>query len=145
VIRSLSKHPQRGKENEMGLQDSTVGAAIAVDDMGKAKEFYEGKLGFSGGEEVDDGGVTYQCGDGTRIHVFPSPGNAGKSEATQAGFEVDDLESVVDELSSNGVEFEQYDSDPIKTDEKGIAQLGSAKVAWMKDPDGNVLALTDGG
>ena len=61
----------------MGLQDGSVEAVIAVSDMGKAKEFYEGKLGLSDGAEEDDGGVTYTCGGGTRIHVYPSPDNAG--------------------------------------------------------------------
>ena len=41
-----------------------------------------------------------------------------------------------------GVQFEQYDTDPIKTNEKGIAEPGGGtKVAWFKDPDGNVLGL----
>ena len=127
----------------MGLQDSKVGAAIAVEDMAKAKEFYEGKLGFTGGEEVGDGPASpTECGDGTTIHVYPSPENAGKSGATQAAFKVDDLEGLVDELSSKGVEFEHYDTDPIKTNEKGIAQLDDTKIAWFKDPDGNVLGST---
>jgi catechol 2,3-dioxygenase-like lactoylglutathione lyase family enzyme len=125
----------------MGLSDSPVGATIAVSDMERAKEFYEGKLGLENGRDVDDGGVTYPCADGTEIHIFPSPDGAGKSGATQAGWEVDEIESVVDELTSSGVQFEQYDVDPLKTNEKGIAQPGDAKVAWFKDPDGNVLGL----
>jgi hypothetical protein len=48
---------------------------------------------------------------------------------------------VVDELSSNGVTFEQVDQGPIKTDEKGIATLGDSKTAWFKDPDGNTLGV----
>lgn len=39
--------------------------------------------------------------------------------------------------------FERYD-DPIKTDDKGIADVGPIKSAWMKDPDGNVLGITGG-
>jgi catechol 2,3-dioxygenase-like lactoylglutathione lyase family enzyme len=128
----------------MGLSSYKVTPAIAVSDMGKAKEFYEGKLGFSGGEEQGDGGITYPAGEGTAIHPYPSPDNAGKSGATLAFFDVvDDVEKVVDELSSNGVTFEQYDMDPIKTNEKGIAEFEGLKVAWFKDPDGNILALGD--
>jgi hypothetical protein len=45
-------------------------------------------------------------------------------------------------MSSKGVTFEQYDVDPIKTTEKGIAELPDGeKVAWFKDPDGNILAV----
>jgi catechol 2,3-dioxygenase-like lactoylglutathione lyase family enzyme len=123
----------------MGLNDLKVTPAIPVNDMAKAKEFYEGKLGLSGGEEIGDGGHTYPAGEGTQIHIYPSPGHTG-SGATLAFFEASDVEKVVDELSSAGVTFEQYE-DPIKTNEKGIADLETDKVAWFKDPDGNILAV----
>jgi catechol 2,3-dioxygenase-like lactoylglutathione lyase family enzyme len=124
----------------MSLSNYAVSAAVAVSDMDTATEFYEGKLGLSGGKDVGDGGRTYECGDGTEIHIFPSP-NAGQSASTVAGWGVDDVEGVVDELTSRGVTFEQYD-EPLKTDEKGIATIGDDKVAWFRDPDGNTLALT---
>jgi catechol 2,3-dioxygenase-like lactoylglutathione lyase family enzyme len=125
----------------MSLSNFKVTPSIAVSDMGKAKEFYEGKLGLSDGEDIADGGITYPCSGDTQIHVYPSPDNAGKSGATLAFFDVDDAEKVVDELSGKGVAFEQYDMDPIKTNEKGIAELGDDKIAWFKDPDGNILAI----
>jgi hypothetical protein len=53
------------------------------------------------------------------------------------------VEGMVNELSSKGIEFEQYDTDQIKTNEKGIAELGDIKVAWFKDPDGNTLAVAN--
>lgn len=125
----------------MGLSDSPVGATIAVSDMERAKEFYEGKLGLSGGVDQADGGRTYSCGDGTTLHVYPSPTGAGKSEATLAGWWVGDVEATVDELASSGVTFEQY-GEPFNTDAKGIARFeGNAMGAWFKDPDGNVLAI----
>ncbi len=124
----------------MSLSDSEVGPAIAVSDMERAKEFYEGKLGLSGGEDQGDGGRTYRCGGGTRIHVYPSPGNAGKSGATLAAWAVDDVEATVDELTAKGVTFEQY-GEPFNTNEKGIATFDGMQVAWLKDPDGNVLAI----
>jgi len=124
----------------MGLSDAKVGAAIAVSDMQRAREFYEGQLGLTGGEDTGDSGHTYPCGGGTELHIFPSAG-AGKSESTIAGFTVDDVETTVDELSGKGVAFEHYD-DPVNTDDKGIATFDDLKGAWMKDPDGNVLAIT---
>lgn len=127
----------------MGLQDCKVGVTVPVSEMARATEFYEGKLGLSGGQEQGDGGVTYQFAEGTRLHVYPSPDNAGKSGATIAGFQTDDVEGMVNELSSKGIEFEQYDTDQIKTNEKGIAELGDIKVAWFKDPDGNTLAVAN--
>ena len=126
----------------MGLSDGVVEAVIAVSDMDKAKEFYEGKLGLSGGTEEGDGGVTYTCGDGSKIHVYPSPDNAGKSGATLAGGVVSDVDATVDELAGNGVSFEQYD-EPLKTNEKGIAEMGEIRSAWFKDPDGNIMAVAN--
>jgi catechol 2,3-dioxygenase-like lactoylglutathione lyase family enzyme len=124
----------------MSLSDSRVEPTIAVSDMAKAKEFYEGKLGLSGGDDQGDGGHTYPCGGGTGIHVYPSPDNAGKSGATLAGWLVQDVEATVDELTAKGVTFEQY-GEPFNTDQKGIAKLGDIVVAWFKDPDGNTLAI----
>jgi catechol 2,3-dioxygenase-like lactoylglutathione lyase family enzyme len=124
----------------MKLSTSRVEAIIAVSDMERAKAFYEGKLGLSGGEDGADGGRTYDCAGQTRIHVYPSSGNAGKSGATLAAWEVDDVEATVDELAGNGVTFEQY-GDPFNTNDKGIAELGETKTAWFKDPDGNILAI----
>ena len=124
----------------MTLKDCKVEAIIASSDMTKAKEFYEGALGLSGGPETQDGGITYECAEGTLIHVYPSE-HAGKSGATIAAWATEDVDGTVDELASKGVQFEQYDMDPIKTNEKGIAEFGGDRIAWFKDPDGNILAV----
>src|SRR4030095_16763583 len=91
--------------------------------------------------EIGDGGITYPCGAGRAIHIYPSPDNAGKSGGTIAAWEGENLENTVDELIANGVSFEQVHSDRIKTNEKGIAALGDDRVAWFKDPDGNVHGI----
>jgi len=86
--------------------------------------------------------VAYRCGEGTVIHVYLSPDHAGKATATLAGWYVDDVESIVDELVFNGVAFERHDEGPTTTDEKGIATFdGGARVAYFKDPDGNTLSI----
>ena len=122
----------------MRLNDSKIVAVIAVSDFAKAKEFYESKLGLTGGEDMGDGAVLYRGSEGTAVHVYSTP-HASPSEASRAGWEVDDLDATVDELTSNGVSFEQYDE--LKTNEKGIAELGAIRAAWCKDPDGNVLGF----
>jgi catechol 2,3-dioxygenase-like lactoylglutathione lyase family enzyme len=125
----------------MGLSRYKVAAAVAVSDMDRAREFYEGKLGLSVGIDSGDN-VQYQCGKGSVMHVYLSPEHAGKSTATLAGWGVDDIEEVVDELTSRGVTFEHYDEGPIITDERGIATFeGDAKVAYFRDPDGNTLSI----
>ncbi len=124
----------------MGLSDGRVGAAIAVTDMDRAVEFYEGKLGLRSDGDDPDGGRTYQCGGATTLHVFPSP-LARASGTTAAGWTVEDVEGLVDELIANGVTCEQYSEGPFATDEKGLARMGAYVGAWVKDPDGNVLAI----
>ena len=120
----------------LGKADATP--MIAVKDLDRARKFYEETLGLS---EVDDFGEGFMLKSGdTRLSVYRSE-FAGTNKATALTFDVDDIESVVDELGSNGVAFEQYDEGPMKTDEKGIVTLGDTKGAFFKDPDGNTLGL----
>jgi catechol 2,3-dioxygenase-like lactoylglutathione lyase family enzyme len=121
----------------MGLSRYKVAPGVAVSDMDRARDFYEEKLGLSVGIDSGDN-VQYRCGEGTMFHVYLSPEHAGNSTATLAGWGVEDIERVVDELASKGVVFERYDEEPIITNEKGIATFErDAKVVYFKDPDGN--------
>jgi catechol 2,3-dioxygenase-like lactoylglutathione lyase family enzyme len=126
----------------MGLRDSRVEAAIAVSDLEAARGFYEGQLGLTPGDEEPGQGVRYPCGDGTRIFIYLSVDNAGKSPATLAGWSVDDLEATMEELAARDVVFEQYDQPGLKTDERGVFDAGRFRAAWICDPDGNTLAIT---
>jgi catechol 2,3-dioxygenase-like lactoylglutathione lyase family enzyme len=126
----------------MGLSDSRVGALAAVSDLDRARRFYEGQLGLVPGEEEEQG-VTYPCADGTAIFVYLSPDNAGRSPATVAGWFVDDLDQTMEELASRGVTFERYDQPGLKTDERGVFDAGRFRAAWIKDPDGNTMALNE--
>ena len=129
----------------MRLGEYKVVAGLAVSDMEAARKFYEGKLGLTRWTGLEDNRA-YQCGEGTVLHVYLSPDHAGNSTATLASWYVEDMESVVDELTSKGVTFERYDEPPITTNEKGIATFeGGAKVAYFKDPDGNTLSVAQGG
>jgi len=124
----------------MALQDCKVGPALATADIGRAREFYEGKLGLEG-EDGPGGARVYECGGGTGLFVYPSPEHAGRSTATLAGWEVPDVEALVDELSANGVTFEQYDGEQMKTNEKGIVEFDGMKAAFFRDPDGNTHSI----
>jgi catechol 2,3-dioxygenase-like lactoylglutathione lyase family enzyme len=126
----------------MNLADARLTASIAVSDMATATRFYEEKLGLSAVREQADGSRIYDSRGGAGLHVYPSPASAGKTAGTQATWYVEDLEAIVDGLTASGVAFEQYDDPPIKTNEKGIAgTAGDGTVAWLKDPDGNTLAI----
>jgi catechol 2,3-dioxygenase-like lactoylglutathione lyase family enzyme len=126
----------------MGLSECRVEATMAVSDLDRARRFYEQQLGLVPGEQEDEA-VRYACGQGTRIFVYVSPENAGRSTATLAGWFVDDLDQIMDELASSGVVFEQYDQPGLKTDERGVFDGGPFRAAWIKDPDGNTMALTE--
>jgi catechol 2,3-dioxygenase-like lactoylglutathione lyase family enzyme len=111
---------------------------IPAKDLEKTRRFYEDILGFSV-EREDPGGITYQSGR-TQFNLYPTQ-FAGTAQHTLVGWKVDDIESVVDDLTSKGVTFEQYDMGELKTDAKGIATMGPDRGAWFKDPEGNILSV----
>jgi catechol 2,3-dioxygenase-like lactoylglutathione lyase family enzyme len=127
----------------MSISDYPAGPVLATADMKAAREFYEGKLGLSANNEPDAEGVPYiyPCKGDTALSVYLSPDHAGKSTATLVGWDVDDVEKVVDELTENGVSFEQYDDEGMQTNEKGIIEGDGFKVAFFRDPDGNTHSL----
>jgi len=120
------------------LQRFPLHAYIPAKDVARARRFYEDKLGFQPKEEVA-GGVAYEFGDGTACFLYPTP-NAGTSKASQAFWQVDDVEREVAELKSRGVEFEDYDM-PGERSPSGVITAGGAKAAWFKDTEGNILAI----
>jgi len=120
------------------LQKAPMYAYIPAKDVSRAREFYEKKVGFKPGEEIA-GGVSYEFGKGTGCFLYPTP-NAGTSKASQAFWQVEDVEREVAELKARGVKFEEYDMPGMKT-VNGIATAGGAKAAWFRDSEGNTLAL----
>ena len=125
----------------MGLTDGSVEATIAVSDLDRARHFYEDQLGLAPGD-VEEQAVRYPCADGTRIFIYLAPDNAGKSPATLAGWFVDDLDATMAVLASRGVVFELYDQPGLRTDANGVFDGGDFRAAWITDPDGNTLALS---
>ena len=131
----------------MSLSSYRLNAQAAVTDMARAEEFYEGKLGLSAVRTGADGSKVYASGGNASLVVYPSPDHAGGSTATLATWYVDDVEQMVDELTSKGVTFEHYEGMlesgfDYGTDERGISpRAGGGKVAWFKDPDGNIFSI----
>ncbi len=122
------------------LTNSPLYAGFAVDDLERAKSFYADTLGA---RVIDIGGLlSLQAGNGYAVLIYPKPSHV-PAEHTILNFPVDDIEAAVDELRAAGVEFEQYDEGPIKTNEKGIATPGP-KQAWFRDPAGNILSVIEG-
>ena len=121
------------------LQNSPLYAYIPAKDVSRARKFYEEKLGFKAAREEAAGGVVYEFGKGTACFLYPTP-NAGTSRASQAFWQVDDIEREVAELKKRGVKFEDYDL-PDMRKEGSIFTGGGAKAAWFKDSEGNILAV----
>lgn len=125
-------------------QESILGASklvafVATTDRAKARAFYEGVLGL---RVVDDSpfAVVFDA-NGTMLRVT-SVEKHSPAPFTVLGWEVASIETTVQRLNAAGVEFQRYpgmnDTDPL-----GIWRApGGARIAWFKDPDGNVLSLT---
>jgi predicted enzyme related to lactoylglutathione lyase len=120
------------------LQKSPMYAYLPAKDVARARQFYEQKLGFRPKQELGEG-VVYEFSEHTACFLYKTP-NAGTSKASQAFWQVDDVEREVAELKSRGVQFEEYDKPDMKT-ENGIFTSHDGKAAWFKDSEGNILAL----
>jgi catechol 2,3-dioxygenase-like lactoylglutathione lyase family enzyme len=126
-------------ENEVKtvLADAMLVTTVAVTDLERARRFFHEQLGLSPLEETPFA-IRFAAGKGTQFSVRRGQPNAGQ---TVAHFEVDDLESVVRDLTARGVTFEEYESPKTIN---FIAQIGPARGAWFKDADGNVFGVREG-
>jgi catechol 2,3-dioxygenase-like lactoylglutathione lyase family enzyme len=121
------------------LRDKDAVANLAVKDLNAARKFYEGILELepvgSEGDEV----VVYRSGKST-LNVYRSK-EAGTNKATAVTWQVgDEVNAVVQALKAKGVTFEHYDMPGLKLE--GDVHVGyGMKVAWFKDPDGNILNI----
>jgi catechol 2,3-dioxygenase-like lactoylglutathione lyase family enzyme len=121
------------------LGDKEAVATLAVRDLAVARRFYEGTLGLKPLNAQGEEAVTYQSG-ASRVIVYRSQ-FAGTNKATAANWLVGkDIEEIVAGLAERGVPFEHYDL-PGLTRQGHVHSAGDFKTAWLKDPDGNIIAL----
>ncbi|HLP11655.1 MAG TPA: VOC family protein [Flavobacteriales bacterium] len=114
-------------------------SSFSVDDIQKAREFYSKVLGLDIATPM--GQLELTLSGGNTVFIYAKPDHT-PATYTVLNFVVDDLDKVVDRLALRGVTFEQYNIPPyIKTNEKGIADQGTQRMAWFKDPAGNILGL----
>ena len=122
------------------LKDTDAVATLAVKDLSVAGRFYEQTLGLSRAGSEDQEAIMFESGD-TTINVYRSS-FAGTNKATALTWAVDDVEDVVRTLKGKGVKFEHYDM-PGMRHEGDLHVAGDFKVAWFKDPDGNILSVVN--
>ena len=127
--------------NDSALGNAKLVAFIPTTDPAKARAFYQGVLGLRLASDEAPFALVFDAG-GTMLRVTtvqehrPDP-------FTVLGWDVSGIEALVERLAAAGVEFLRFpgmnDSDP-----HAIWKApGGARVAWFKDPDGNVLSVTE--
>lgn len=128
------------------LKNGRIATRIPCQNLARAREFYADKLGLEPSEERP-GGLLYRCASG-EFALFQSAG-ASPGTFTQMGWEVDDIDATVAELSKRGVEFEEVDVPGLKTVD-GIAEVAGnypskggkgERAAWFRDSEGNMLGI----
>ena len=124
----------------LGNKDAV--ATIAVKNLEVAKKFYDGTLGLTQVGAEDGELLVFKSGN-SRINIYRSQ-YAGTNQATALKRDVGDgLDDVVKALRGKGVTFEHYDM-PGMTRKGDVHICGNMKVAWFKDPDGNILNVVSG-
>jgi catechol 2,3-dioxygenase-like lactoylglutathione lyase family enzyme len=129
------------------LGNSTLVALLPCVDLEGAKAFYGGVLGLKegtvpGSAETAEQGILYECGGGTKLAIYQRP-TPTTADHTAAGWIVDDVDPIVDALIAKGVKLEVYDMPGMEFDDRGVVSMGRGKGAWFKDPEGNILSISD--
>ncbi len=120
------------------LKESKAFGSFSVDDLQKAKKFYGDVLQLHVADNPM-GLIELHFGEDHKTLIYPKPGHQ-PATFTVLNFPVENIEKAVDELTGKGVVFEQYEY--LHTDAKGISRNPDGpKVAWFKDPAGNILAV----
>jgi catechol 2,3-dioxygenase-like lactoylglutathione lyase family enzyme len=122
------------------LNEHDAVATIAVQDLKVARRFYEQILGLAVVSTQGDDVIELKTGN-TRIDLYKST-YARTNKATTLAFDVGkELTSLVADLRKKDVPFMHYDDLPGTTRDGDIHSAGDVKLAWFRDPEGNILAL----
>jgi catechol 2,3-dioxygenase-like lactoylglutathione lyase family enzyme len=128
------------RDKELAVKARRISAVLCSSDLAKSQTFYEQVMGLSLSAETIPNHLLFDCGDGTTLLVYGRPAPS-KADHTQVRFWTDDVECDVAELESRGAVFEDYDFPTLKTVGHVATTPGIGKSAWLKDPDGNTLAI----
>ena len=128
------------------FKDAKAFSSFSVDDLSRAKTFYGQKLGLDVTEirmAEDVSVLTLRLAGGGRVLIYPKP-NHTPASFTVLNLPVDSVDRAVDALIERGVRPEIYRDGPVRTDERGISRGEGPKIAWFKDPAGNILSVVEG-
>lgn len=118
-------------------------SSFAVNDTEKAKQFYSETLGLKVTDAEMHGILNLHIAGDNTVLIYPKP-NHVPATFTILNFTVGNISEAVADLNKQGVKFEIYDEPNFKTDEKGVFHGGGPKIAWFKDPAGNILSVIEG-
>ena len=121
------------------LSTAPVMTILPVKNVERARQFYEHKLGLEPLGFAADGNFVFACAGNATLGLIPKP-EGTKAEHTALSFEVENAAEAVKKLEAGGVVFEDYDLPGLKT-VNHVCVLGSDRVAWFKDTEGNILCL----
>ncbi|MNE03345.1 Glyoxalase-like domain protein [compost metagenome] len=122
------------------LKNKNSSAIVAVKDLDRARAFYSDVLDLNLADTGNEGMLGYRTGN-TWLTVYKSD-FAGTNQANAVTWDVGvELDDIVAALKAKGVAFEHYDEMPREGD---VHVCGSLRLAWFKDPDGNILHLVGG-
>jgi catechol 2,3-dioxygenase-like lactoylglutathione lyase family enzyme len=111
-------------------------SGFSVDDIPAAKAFYSDVLGLTVTEQ--NGMLNLEIGGNKHVLVYPKS-NHEPATYTVLNFPVGDIETAVDQLRADGVQFQMYPN----VDDKGIFRGGGPLIAWFTDPAGNILSVLE--
>jgi len=122
------------------FKDAKAFSSFAINNLQKAKEFYGQTLGLKISERPE--GFELNLAGGKTVFLYPKP-NHTPASFTVLNFPVNDIDEAVEQLTALGVRLEKYNQPDLKTDEKGIMRGPGPKIAWFKDPAGNILSVIE--
>jgi catechol 2,3-dioxygenase-like lactoylglutathione lyase family enzyme len=129
-----------GRKRVSLFKDAKAFSTFSVKEIQRAKRFYGETLGIDVAETQE--GLQLELAGGNIVFLYPKS-NHTPATFTVLNFPVDNIEEAVNELKGLGIKLEHYDLPDIKTDENGIARGPGPKIAWFKDPDGNILSVLE--
>ena len=112
-------------------------SGFSVNDVQSAKRFYSETLGLEVTEA--NGLLRLHLAGGAEVIAYPKGDQHTPATFTILNFQVEDIDTAVDELARRGVEFQRYPG--LEVDEKGVFRGGGPFIAWFTDPAGNILSV----
>lgn len=122
------------------FKETKAFSGFSVKDIDTSKEFYTKTLGLEFSQPMDQ--LLLHIAGGGEVFLYAKP-NHVPATYTVLNFPVNNLKETMDELRERGIEFIIYKEEGFETDDEGVFHGGGPKIAWFKDPSGNILSVLE--